>query len=348
MSPSQRQRVKGDTPVSQNNDPDDSKRAATMKKQQKDLKLRCPIRAHAHKCSDDGMEIELLACDEDQTFPAIDKLNEHLSRVHSLKYVCLLCKTKFPVVNKNHLASLRRGHPCGENPWPKKGKHVNQWNLMSQEQHDRWTAWTSANNKRHQPEDGPREKKAFWSWRKIYESLYPNTTSFPAASVVNGGLEDAGRMVLKDKDQRPDARLSGEPQQPSVDDAAASPEPLEETTFGESLSPLTYLLSPFSADRRLGQGLHLETGSQGSWPETSTGPESMAFSSTSGTTDNLRPTTPSFISFTDDLSTAWPFQIAEPHPYTGDRDKDIYDGNPQDFFRREDQSFPELGDEGDF
>lgn len=77
MSPqsiSQRQGVKGDGPVPQRNALDALKRPETMKKQQPDLKLRCPIRAHADKCLDDGMEVGLLACEKGKTFPAIDKL----------------------------------------------------------------------------------------------------------------------------------------------------------------------------------------------------------------------------------------------------------------------------------
>lgn len=206
---------------------------------------------------------------------------------------------------------------------------------MSQEQHNRWTAWTSANNKRHQPDDGPRERKPFWSWRKIYESLYPNTTRFPAASIIHGGLEDAGRVALKDSDQRPDAISSGEPQQPSVDDAAASPKRLKDTTFDERLSPLPEFLSPYSADRGLGQGWQLETGSQTSWPGTSTGPESMAYSSTSGNTDILGPMTPSY-SFTNELPPDWLFPIDDAQSYTVERDMDIFDGNPQGFFSQDD------------
>ncbi|RSL44321.1 hypothetical protein CEP54_014731 [Fusarium duplospermum] len=321
--------------------PNNSKRPRT----QVDLQLRCPFRAHAEKCIDNGEEVGLPACRKDQTFKAIDKL-----KVHSLKYLCLRCKKKFPLVSKVDLASLREKHnPCEAKNWPEKKKHWAKWTLMSEEQYERWagTAWTTCVNERRQPEDGQREKKAFWSWRKIYESLYPNTTKFPAASVIGGGLEDVGQMGSNDTHQRTDARTSGERQQASVDDATGSPKPLEDVTFGERLTPILDFLSPYSGDRGLGQEWRPETGSQGSWQETSTGPESMAFSSTSGTTDNLRPMTPPFISYTDDLSTALSFQLTEPYPYAGERDKDIYDGNPHNFFRREDQSFHEVADEGE-
>ncbi|RTE79075.1 hypothetical protein BHE90_006410 [Fusarium euwallaceae] len=317
---------------------------------QVDLQLRCPIRAHADQCIHDGEEVGLPACRKDQTFKAIDKLNEHLSRVHSHKYLCMRCKKKFPLVSKIDLESLKEKHkPCEAKNWPEKKKHWAKWTLMSAEQYERWagTAWTNSVNERRQPEDGSREKKPFWSWRKIYERLYPSTTNFPAASLVGGGLEDVGKMVSNDTDQRTDARPSGERQQPSVDDASGSPKPLDDIIFDERLTPILDFLSPYSADRGLGQEWRPETESQRSWPETSTGPESMAFSSTSGTTDNMRPMTPSFISFTDDLSTAWPLQFAEPHPYAGERDKDIFEGNPQNFFRREDQSFHEVADEGE-
>lgn len=71
---SRRRGVKGGAPLRQNNGPDDSKRPKTTKKQRIDLKLRCPVYAHAEKCPHEGMEVGLLACDKDQTFPAIDKL----------------------------------------------------------------------------------------------------------------------------------------------------------------------------------------------------------------------------------------------------------------------------------
>lgn len=77
MSPQrtpQRQAVKGNGPVPQSNAPDASKVPETMKKQQTDLKLRCPFRAHADKCLGDGMEVGLLACAKGKTFPGIDKL----------------------------------------------------------------------------------------------------------------------------------------------------------------------------------------------------------------------------------------------------------------------------------
>ncbi|RSL99237.1 hypothetical protein CEP52_009866 [Fusarium oligoseptatum] len=274
---------------------------------QGDLQLRCPIRVHADKCIENGKEVGLPACRKDQTFKDIVKLNEHLSRVHSHKYLCMRCKKKFPLVSKIDLEILKEKHnPCEEKPWPEKKKHWAKWTLMSREQYDRWR--TSVNERR-QAEDGQREKKAYWRWRQIYESLYPGTTDFPAdfpaASLVGGVLEDVGQMVSNDTDQRTDARPRA-----FAGDASGSPRRLEDTIFNERFTPTLDFWSPYSADRGLGQEWRPET-------ETSTGPESMAFSSTSGTTDNLRPMTPSFISYTDDLSAVWPFQLTEPHPYAG-------------------------------
>lgn len=68
--------------------PNDSKRPRTMTKQF-DLKLRCPIRAHADKCVDDGEEVGLPVCRKDQTFKAIDKL----------KYVLFFMKFSTPSAN---------------------------------------------------------------------------------------------------------------------------------------------------------------------------------------------------------------------------------------------------------
>ncbi|KAI8676338.1 hypothetical protein NCS56_00521200 [Fusarium sp. Ph1] len=336
---SQRQGVKGDGPVPQSNAPDASKRSETMKKQQPDLKLRCPIRAHADKCLDNGMEVGLLACEKGKTFPAIDKLNEHLSRVHSLKYICLPCKTKFPSVNKAHLAKLRQDHTCEEKPWPKEGKHVNQWNLMSQEQHDRWSVWTSSNNERRQPEDGQREKKAFWSWRKIYERLYPNTVDFPAAFSPGERLGDDDRTASDDMEKSIDTQPRGEAEQTPVANTGVPSRPPTGPNFLKSNDPV-WFVNPLSADLGVDQQRCPETESSASWLETSTGPGSMAYSSTSGTTEYLRPQTPSYNPFTNENAPDWVFHIGDAQPYTVERDMDIFGGNPEDFIIQEAQAFP--------
>ncbi|KAI8677892.1 hypothetical protein NCS55_00507700 [Fusarium keratoplasticum] len=322
--------------------PNDSKRPTTMTKQL-DLKLRCPIRAHADKCVDDGEEVGLPICRKDQTFKAIDKLNEHLSRVHSHKYLCLRCKKKFPLVSKIDLESLKEKHgSCQEKPWPEKKKQWAEWTLMSKEQYDGWagTAWTTTANERRPPEDGQREKKAFWSWRKIYESLYPNTTDFPAAAFAVE-QNDPGQATLMDKEMSLDTRPREKAQQaPATNTGVPSKPPTGHVQL--------WLMNPLSADLRVGQQRCLEPEVGVSLLETSTGPGSMAYSSTSGTADNLMPPTPSFTSLINDSWDDWLLSNNDSHLNLGERVEDIIDGNPQDYFSREDQNFPEVGDEQDF
>ncbi|KAJ4171015.1 hypothetical protein NW754_007158 [Fusarium falciforme] len=66
----------------------------------------------------------------------------------------------------------------------------------------------------------------------------------------------------------------------------------------------------------------------------------MAYSSTSGTTDYLRPQTPSYNPFTNENAPDWVFHIGDAQPYTVERDMDIFGGNPEDFIIQEAQAFP--------
>ncbi|KAL2694726.1 hypothetical protein Neosp_001312 [[Neocosmospora] mangrovei] len=247
-----------------------------------DLKLRCPIRAHADKCVDDGEEIGLPACRKDQTFKAIDKLNE--------------------------------------------------------EQYQGWATWTTTTNERRQPEDGLREKKAFWSWRKIYESLYPNTTDFPVASFATE-QNDPGQANSTDKqilNTRP--REKGQ-QAPANNTGLPSKLPTGHAKL--------WLMNPLSADLSVEQQRYPEPEVGVSLLETSTGPGSMAFSSTSGTADSIMPPTPSFTSLMNDPLDDWLLPNSDSDLYLDERVKDIIDGNPHDYFSREGLDFSALDDEED-
>lgn len=246
--------------------------------------------------------------------------------MHSLKYVCLRCKQKLPLAKKGDLESLQEKHEtCDEEPWPEKRREWAKWTLMSKEQHDRWKAWTTTINERRQPGNGQREKKAYWSWRKIYESLYPNTADFPAACLGGEQLGDTNQTTSKAKETSVDTRSREEVQQTPVTNTGVPSKLPTGPAFLRNNDPV-WFVSPLSADLRVGQQQCPETESSVSWLETSTGPGSMAYSSTSGTTDNLIPPTPSHTSFSNGPSADWLY-IGDSHLYLGERVEGIYDEN---------------------
>ncbi|CAM1508898.1 Fc.00g026370.m01.CDS01 [Cosmosporella sp. VM-42] len=269
-------------------------------------RFRCPYRAGASK--DKPVHSH---CREEQTFPSIDKLNEHLTRVHSLKYWCLRCKRKFPILKDEDLRVLKRDHlSCEEKPWPKDKEEWVSQILMSEDQYNQWRVWNTMEVQRLLAEDTKKEKKSIWSWRKIYKSLYPDTLEFPSP-FPDTVLGDTSMSSIGD--QVPPTAIT--------DDVATIPTilPIEteeqqvqnghtvgglKETAGNGISHLktgteAVFVSPYSLDvtaeqQRGREEVQLEA----HWQENTAGPASMVFSTTSGTTDSWNlapPKTPSYM-----------------------------------------------------
>lgn len=253
-------------------------------------RFRCPVRARA------GVNSPMYSdCRRDQSFSNIEKLNEHLTRVHSSKYWCLRCKEKFGILNEQNLQVVKRGHKacCQERPWPADKEQWAIHTLMSKEQHDRWTVWTTMDVPRLMTKDGKtRERKPTWSWRKIYKSLFPDTVEFPSpfandradSCVVPDFSNQTGQMLYRDDMSARTVVIPSYPEEQVGNHVhyggggAGFEGTATEGDFMFELEPQPFL-SSYSMDHATEQQHQdEEIQRQVPWEESATGPTSMVFS----------------------------------------------------------------------
>jgi len=161
----------------------------------------CPFAPPSgHTCKDKKR------CGPGTSFKSIEKLNEHLKRVHSLEYICTRCKKhKYAIVPSKTLKNLKKVHeeeecegegvaPANVGGQATNGRAVgdnvhgakNNDNevavdvRMTEEQENRWKKWKEMGVSEIKGEPKPQT-----SWRRIGKSLSHDGRTSPNASTLH-------------------------------------------------------------------------------------------------------------------------------------------------------------------
>ncbi|CAH0004789.1 unnamed protein product [Clonostachys byssicola] len=201
-------------------------------------------------------------CKEGKQFPNISKLREHLKRVHSPEYRCSDCNHKFSQVSVAELQDLRASHRpkcshAGRTPLPGFDMTAEQW--------EKCKNWSQNRGVDRGSRNGLSERKPAWSWRRIYNSL------FPADRIAVGQDPCAFKPIGPRAHQLPRA-------QPRGPTKGAGPAPTMTPSEFVSVFSLDFKASNGSEDPAFGDP----------WPSSNPqGPSSITPSSTSGTTETV-------------------------------------------------------------
>ncbi|CAH0027543.1 unnamed protein product, partial [Clonostachys rhizophaga] len=130
-------------------------------------KFCCPFRFRATKHNLSYPDNQ--PCNEGKQFPNISKLREHLKKVHSPEYRCSDCNHKFSQVSIAELQDLKASH---RHKCPRTGRTPLPGFDMTAEQWDKCKNWSQNQRVDRGSRNGLSERKAAWSWRRIYNSLF--------------------------------------------------------------------------------------------------------------------------------------------------------------------------------
>ncbi|KAK7215531.1 hypothetical protein V2G26_003534 [Clonostachys chloroleuca] len=234
-------------------------------------KFSCPFRYRATKHNLSYPDSE--PCKEGKQFPNISKLREHLKRVHSPEYRCSDCNHKFSQVSVAELQDLRASHrpKCrrtGRTPLPGFDMTAEQW--------DKCKNWSQNQRVDRGSRNGLSERKPAWSWRRIYNSLFPTDriTVGPDPCAFKPGPRAHQLPRAQPRVQQP-TKGAG----PGADGNLSGPAP--------TMTPSDFV-SVFSLDYNKASNGSENPALGGSWPSSNPqGPSSITPSSTSGTTETV-------------------------------------------------------------
>lgn len=234
-------------------------------------KFSCPFRYRATKHNLSYPDSE--PCKEGKQFPNISKLREHLKRVHSPEYRCGDCSHKFSQVSVAELQDLKASHRG-------KCRRTGRAELpdfdMSAEQWEKCKNWSQNQRVDRGSRNGLSERKPAWSWRRIYNSLFPSDRiavgQDPCA--FRPGPR-AHHHHLPRAQPRGPAKGAG----PGADGSLSGPAPtMTQSDF----------MSAFSLDYNKTSNGNEGPELSGSWQSSNPqGPSSITPSSTSGTTETV-------------------------------------------------------------
>lgn len=231
-------------------------------------KFSCPFRYRATKHNLSYPDFE--PCKEGKQFPNISKLREHLKRVHSPEYRCSDCNHKFSQVSVAELQDLRASHrpKCRRT-----GRTPLSGFDMTAEQWDKCKNWSQNQRVDRGSRNGLSERKPAWSWRRIYNSL------FPADRIAVG--QDP--CAFKPGPNRPHQLPRAQPRGPSKGAG-----PGADGNLAPTMTPSDFV-SAFSLDYNKASNGGENPALGPSWLSSSNpqGPSSITPSSTSGTTETV-------------------------------------------------------------
>ncbi|VUC36925.1 unnamed protein product [Clonostachys rosea] len=213
-------------------------------------------------------------CKEGKQFPNISKL-----RVHSPEYRCNDCNHKFSQVSVAELQDLKASH---RHKCSRTGRDERPDFYMTAEQWEKCKNWSQNQRVDRGSRNGLSERKPAWSWRRIYNSL------FPLDRVT------VGQDFKSDPRVHHMARAQPRTQQPRGPMKGAGP------GAGASLSGPAPTMTPsefvsvFSLDYSKNSESNRGPAMGGPWPSSNPqGPSSITPSSTSGTTETTMESAPS-------------------------------------------------------
>ncbi|KAL5315647.1 hypothetical protein ACEPPN_016517 [Leptodophora sp. 'Broadleaf-Isolate-01'] len=111
------------------------------------------------------------ACTVPRGFKDIGKLNEHIKRIHSLQYGCLICKKRFQEAKKETIKEIKATHQnaSGECTAREFTRSDPEW--LTQEQEVRFLAWE---------EQGSKNGSGGDKWQRIYQSIFGDEEQLPS------------------------------------------------------------------------------------------------------------------------------------------------------------------------
>lgn len=162
----------------------------SKKQKEENLRLRCPFQAHADEHDLSYDQLQAGHCSREKTYPDIQRLNEHLKRVHSRQFWCSGCYYKFNICSDKDIEVLKRNHEdsCGTVSVTQERLDFINRVVMTEIQYNSWLNWKKIVVPLRETKGKVKEKKAYHTWRKIYSCLYPGM-SIPE-SVFREGSDD--------------------------------------------------------------------------------------------------------------------------------------------------------------
>ncbi|CAG9982606.1 unnamed protein product, partial [Clonostachys byssicola] len=152
-------------------------------------KLICPFRYRATKHNLSYPDSEF--CKEGRQWPNISKLSsitrEHLKKVHSSEYRCSDCNHKFSQVSIAELHDLKASH---RQKCPRTGRTPLAGFDMTDEQWEKCRNWSQNQHVDRGSRNGLSERKPAWSWRRIYNSLFPTDRLDPYDKALYNDLPE--------------------------------------------------------------------------------------------------------------------------------------------------------------